>query len=118
MEDNQYLRLYVYHNNCNQNIYYKNVLREFNIDKFRFKPHERTCASFQFMYKPAGNDITGDLNTINNTSLRDVFTKGPIYREPNSINRKHNIYLFKDPVRNYARHWDKREEDDTGVLYK
>ena len=94
------------------------MLQEFNIDKFRFKPHERTCASSQFMYKPAGHVITGDLNTINNTFLRDVFTKGPKYREPKSINRKDNIYFFKDPVRNYARHWDKREKDDTYVLYK
>jgi hypothetical protein len=91
LEDNQYLRLYVYHNNCNQYIYYTNVLQEFNIDNFRSKPHERTCSSSQFMYKPAGHVITGDLNTISNTSLRDVFAKGPKYREPKSINWKHNI---------------------------
>jgi hypothetical protein len=38
-----------------------------------------------FYYDPAGYVITGDLKIIN-TSLRDVFTKGPKYRESLSIN--------------------------------
>jgi len=60
-------------------------------------PPECTCASSPFIYNPAGHVTTGDLNIINKTSLRDVFTKGPKYHEPKSINWKHNFnsdYLF------------------------
>jgi hypothetical protein len=48
---------------------------------------------------------------INNTSLRDVFAKGPKYREPNSINFKHNFKILMNSVEDYARQWAKREKD-------
>jgi hypothetical protein len=38
--------------------------------------------------------ITGDLKCINNTSLQDVFAKGPKYREPKSISWKHNFKIL------------------------
>jgi hypothetical protein len=50
--------------------------------------------------------MTGDLIIIKNTSLRDVFTKGPKYREPKSINWKYEILM--DFVEDYARQWVKR----------
>jgi hypothetical protein len=54
--------------------------------------------------------MTGDLIIIKNTSLRDVFTKGPKYREPKSINWKYEILM--DFVEDYARQWVKREKYD------
>jgi len=66
--------------------HYKKVLYDLNIDDFKSKPPDCACSSFQFIYNPAGQVITGDLNIIINTSLRDVFAKGPKNREPNSIN--------------------------------
>ena len=61
------------------------VLQDLNIDDFKSKPSNCTCACSPFIYNPAG------LNIINNISLRDVFIKGVIYREPKSINWKHNF---------------------------
>ena len=61
---------------------YKHVLHDLNIDDFNSKPLDCTCASFPFIYNPTGHVITGDLNIINNTCLRDVFAKGPKYHEP------------------------------------
>jgi len=58
---------------------YKHALHDPNIP-------DCTCASSPFIYNPAGHVITGYLKIINNTSLRDVFAKGPKYREPKSIN--------------------------------
>jgi hypothetical protein len=40
----------------------------------------------------------------NNTSLQDVFAKAHKYREPKSINWKHNLKILMD----YARKWAKR----------
>ena len=64
-----------------------------------------------FIYNPIGHVITGDLKIINNISLREVFDKGPTYREPKSINWKHDFKILMDSVENYARQWAKREKD-------
>jgi len=68
------------------------------------------------MCNPADHVITGDLKIINNTSLRDVSTKGPKYREPKSINRKHNFKILMDTVQEYARQWTNREKEDLDTL--
>jgi hypothetical protein len=67
---------------------------------------------------PAGHVITGDLKIINNTSLQDVFAKGPKYREPQSINWKHNFKILMDSVEHYARQCAKREKEDLDTLSK
>ena len=87
-----------------------------NIDDFKYKPLDCTCASSPFIYNPADHVITGDLKIINNTSLQDVFTKGLKYREPQSINWKHNFRMLMDSVEDYARQWAKREKEDLDTL--
>jgi hypothetical protein len=89
---------------------YKHVLHDLNIDDFKSKPHS------PFIDNPAGYVITGDLKIINNTSIRDLFTKGPKYREPKSINRKHNFKILMDSVEDYARQWTKHEKEDVDTL--
>jgi hypothetical protein len=64
-----------------KNFNYKHVLYDLNIDDFQSKPPDFTCGSFPFIYNPTGHVITGDLKIINNISLRNVFAKGPKYRE-------------------------------------
>jgi hypothetical protein len=41
------------------------VLRDLNIDDFKFKHPDCTCASSPFIYNPTGHVITGDLKIIN-----------------------------------------------------
>ena len=55
---------------------YKHVLHDLNIDDFKSKPPDCTCASSPFIYNPTGHVITGDLKISNNISLREVFAKG------------------------------------------
>ena len=55
---------------------YKDVLHDPNIDNFKPKPSECTCACSPFIYNPAGHDIAVDLNIISYTSLREVFDNG------------------------------------------
>ena len=80
-----------------------------NINDFKSKPPDSTCASSPFIYNPAGHVIIGDLKIINNTSLRDVFAKGPKYREQ-------NFKILMDSVVDYARQWAKREKEDLYTL--
>jgi hypothetical protein len=70
---------------------------------FKAKPPDYTCASSPFIYNPTGHVVTGNLKIINNTSLRDVFAKGSKYREPKSINSKHNFKILMNSVENYAK---------------
>jgi hypothetical protein len=95
---------------------YKHVLHNHNIDDFKSKPPDCTCASSPFIYNPTGYVITGDLKVINNTSPRDVFAKWTKYREPKSINWKHNFKILMDSVEDYARQWAKREKEDLDTL--
>ena len=53
---------------------------------------------------------------INNASLREVFAKGPKYRESKSINWKHNFKILMDSVEDYVRQWEKRENEDLDAL--
>jgi hypothetical protein len=94
----------------------KHVLHDLNIDDFKSKNPDCTCASSPFIYNPTGHVITGDLKIINNISLREVFAKGPKYREPKSINWEHNIKIVMDSVEDYARQWTKREKEDLDTL--
>jgi hypothetical protein len=89
---------------------YKYVLHDLNFDDFKSKPPDCTCANSPFIYNPIGHVITGDIKIINNTSLRDVFAKGPKYREHKSINWKHNFKILMDSVEDYVRQWAKREK--------
>jgi hypothetical protein len=91
-------------------------LRDLNIDDFKSKPPDCTCASSPFIYNPTGHVITGDLKIINSTSPGEVFAKGPKYREPKSINWKHNFKILIDSVEDYARLWTRREKEDLDTL--
>jgi len=66
-----------------------------------FSTSTTNLQSSPFTCNPDGHVFNGDNNTINNTSLREVFTKGSIYCEPKSINWKHN---FKNHNR-FRRRW-------------
>ena len=109
--------LYVYTRTiASTKINYKHVLRDLNIDDFKSKPPDCTSASSPFIYNPTGHVITGDLKIINNISLQEVFVKGPKYREPKSINWKHNSKIRTDSVEDYTRQWTKREKEDLDTL--
>jgi hypothetical protein len=77
-------------------------MHDLNIDEFKSKPPDCTRASSPFTYNPTGHVITGDPNIIKNTSLRDLFAKGPNYREPKFINWKDNFKILMYSVGDYA----------------
>ena len=42
------------------------------------------CSSSRFLYAPAGHVITGNLDIVKNTELRNLINKGPSFREQNN----------------------------------
>ena len=83
------------------------ILRSINIAFFGInidslsKPPD--CESSPFKYNPAVHVMTGDLNIVENISLRNVFAKGPKFREPQSINWKFIFKILMNSVQGYAR---------------
>jgi len=45
-----------------------------------------------------------------------VFAKGPTYREPKSINWKHNPKILMDSVEDYDKQWTQREKEVLDTL--
>ena len=92
-----------------------------SLQDWRFTNHEYdsppcSCSSSQFLYQPAGHIVTGDLNIVENTCLRDLISKGPKYREPQKFSWKYNFKLIMDSVEDYARSWAKQEDVELDTL--
>ena len=83
------------------------MLHDLNIEDFKPKPPDCTCTSSPFIYNQTDYVITGDLNIISNTSLRN---------EPKCINWKHNFKIIMDSLEDYARQWATRENEDLDTL--
>ena len=95
---------------------YKNVLQELNTENITRNPSECSCKASEFCYIPAGHVITGDLNIVRISKLRDILSKGPKYREPRSFTWKQNSKLILDSVEEYARRWAKKEDVEVDTL--
>ena len=91
-----------------------------SLQDWRFTNHDYdspcSCSSSQFLYQPAGHIVTGDLNIVDNTCLRDLISKGPKYREPQKFSWKYNFKLIMESVEDYARSWAKQEEVELDTL--
>ena len=89
---------------------YKQTLQQLNVDDLRTTPPAPcSCSASPYNYGPAGHIVTGDLDIIQNGKLRELFMKGPKYREAPSINWNVNFKILMDSVEKFAREWAKRE---------
>ena len=96
---------------------YKQCLQDWRFTNHEYDSPPCSCSSSQFLYQPAGHIVTGDLNIVDNTCLRDLISKGPKYREPQKFSWKYNFKLIMDSIEEYARSWANQEdvELDTGL---
>ena len=69
---------------------------------------ECNCASSKFSDKDHGYVVTGDLNIIKNKKLRELFKKGPNYREKKAINWKKTVSLLKEYFKLFIKKWSDR----------
>ena len=79
---------------------------------------ECSCSLSEFCYGPAGHDIviTGDLRIIKDGKVRELFNKGPSYREQNNIDWSLNATICKEAVTKYKVKWLRRLGIDRRVL--
>ena len=75
-----------------------------------------SCSSSTYLYSPAENVVTGNLNIVENLKLRDILSKDPKYREPITFSWKYNFKLVMDSVEDYARRWARQEEVELDSL--
>ena len=60
--------------------------------------------------------MTGDLNIVRNIKLRDLFSKGPTFREPVSYSWHQNFGFIIDACEDYAWRWAKKEDVEVDTL--
>ena len=89
---------------------YKHVLQGLNSKNITRNPSACSCKASEFCYNPGNLIITGDLNIVRISTIRDFLSKGPKYREPRSFTWKQNSKLILDSVEEYARRWAKKED--------
>ena len=67
--------------------------------------HEELATILHSNIVPLATSSWEVLSKIDNDNIRKILTKGPKYREPQSINWKYNFKLLIDSVEDYARTW-------------
>ena len=95
---------------------YKQCLQDWRFTNHEYDSPPCSCSSSQFLYQPAGHIVTGDLNIVDNTCLRDLISKGPKYREPQKFSWKYNFKLIMDSIEEYTRSWAKQEDVELDIL--
>ena len=69
---------------------------------------ECNCSSSQFSDKDHGHVVTGDLHIIKTQKLRELFKKGPNYREKKAINWKKTMSQLKEDIKLFIKKWSDR----------
>ena len=95
---------------------YRNLLEGLNTENITRNLSACSCKGSEFSYNPAGHIITGDLNIVRISKLRDILFKAPKYRQPRSFTWKQNSKLILDSVEEYARRWAKKEDVQVDTL--
>lgn len=89
---------------CNYNKILKNLDQE-TLNHIVNKPCD--CHSNPFLYQPLNHVLTGNLNIIKNTTLRDIFSKGSKYRPVTEINWDDNDRDIKNALDNLIKWFGK-----------
>ena len=55
------------------------------MDTFRSGSYLCQCSTSNYIYRPYGHVLTGDLSFFKNEELKNLITKGPKFREPRKI---------------------------------
>ena len=74
------------------------------------------CENSTFKDTHHGHVVTGDLNILDNTKLRNLFKKGPNYREPKFINWTKTGDFLKDDVDTFIEKWRTRHRLDVSCF--
>ena len=70
---------------------------------------ECNCSSSQFSDKDHEHVVTGDLHIIKNQKLRELFKKGPNYREKKAIIWKKTMSLLNEDIKLFIKKWSDKD---------
>ena len=74
------------------------------------------CAQSKFCYTPSGHIITGNFDIITDKRIRNLFTKGPKYRLPSSIDFDKCKVEIAEALDLFCKQWCGREGADSNSL--
>ena len=63
-----------------------------------------------FIDSSSGHVVTGNLEIINDSALRDLLLKGPGYREPVTINFSKVLVSLKEDIKHFVELWSNKEK--------
>ena len=95
---------------------YKASLQQLNFQSLSQNPLVWSCSGSEFLYDQCGHTVTGDLNIVQNDTLRDLLHQGPKYRESVSFSWHQNFDIIMDAYEAYARRWAKKEDIELDIL--
>ena len=95
---------------------YKASLQQLDYQSLSLNPLPCSCSGSEFLFAPCGHIVTVDLNIVRKDKLRDLFRKGPKYREPVSFPWHKNFDIIMDACEAYARRWAKKEDVELDTL--
>jgi len=93
---------------------YKKIVADLNTDDNM--PDIWDCATFKFVYTPAGHVITGNFEIINDKSLRSLLNEGRKYRIPSFIDFNSCRGQTAKALQEFGIKWCCREQVDLTIL--
>jgi zona occludens toxin (predicted ATPase) len=67
-------------------------------------------------YTPAGHIITGDVEIVENENLKSLIRKRHEFKDPWSFSRRKNFIFIMNVVKDFAKRWAKRENEELDTL--
>ena len=103
-KDDSPVIVYQYENTVRNRIFnYKEAAEEYKEDAE--KEITCDCDSSNFKDPHHGHIVTGDLQIVDNIKLRNLFKKGPNYREPKFINWSKTKEFLKEDINMFITKW-------------
>ena len=106
-EDSEPMLVYKYLPTIRGKIFnYKNTVKEYV--HHNHEEIECDCSKSKFKDKDHNHVVTGELGIINNKRLRKLFSKGPNFREKQTIDWKKTYSSLKKDVNDNVKRWSKK----------
>ena len=106
-KDDNPVIVYKYENTIRNRIFnYKATAEEYKEDDEKKMTCE--CDTSDFKDPNHGHIVTGDSQIVNNSKLRNLFKKGPNYREPKFINWSKTEKSLKEDLDSFITKWSTR----------
>ena len=91
---------------------YKKCLQTENVERADIDNMQCNCSKSPFIDQDHNHVISGNLDIIENTELRNIVRKGPKYRLPRKIDWKKNVNNISNFLDTYIKDWIRKEQKE------